>query len=63
MAVDWKEVELNKQNIVEQLRKQDEQINAILARREELREITKKNGCYDEIHDMLYSDKKSHWDF
>ena len=61
--VDWKTVELNKQNIVEQLRRQDEQINAILARREELRKITQENGCYDEIWDMLYSDNKSHWDF
>ena len=61
--VDWKTVELNKQNIVEQLRKQEELINAILAMREELRKITQENGCYDEIWDMLYSDNKSHWDF
>lgn len=63
MAVNWKNVELNKKSILKELRQQDEQINAILSRREELKNITKENGCYDEVWDMLHSDKKSHWEF
>ena len=61
--VDWKSVELDKKSIVQQLKQQEEQINAILARREELKAITKENGCYDEIWEMLHADGGSHWSF
>lgn len=60
---DWTKVDLDLDRLCEELRKQDEQLNAILKRREEIRDIVKINGTYDELWEMLYSDCKSHWEF
>ena len=54
---------IDKKAIVEELRKQDEQLKVILERREELAKITEEAGCYDEIWEMLYSDHEAHYSF
>ena len=59
----WKDVELNKDNLVRELKEQDEKIKAILERRREVAAITKENGCYDEVWEMLYADGKPHYEF
>lgn len=54
---------IDKKAIVEELRKQDEQLKAIFKRREELAEITKKAGCHDKIWEMLFKDHEAHYTF
>lgn len=54
---------INKEAIVEELRKQDEQLRAILDRREELAKIAEEAGCYDEIWEMLFGDHEGHYSF
>ena len=54
---------ISKKKLVEELKEQDQQINAIFARREELRDIAKEAGIYDKVWDMLHSDGESHWSF
>lgn len=58
-----KETTIDKEAIVEELRKQDEQLRAILDRREELAKITEEAGCYDEIWEMLFGDHEGHYSF
>lgn len=58
-----KKTTINKKAIVEELRKQDEQLKAIFERREELAKITKEAGCHDKIFEMLFSDHEGHYDF
>ena len=57
-----KKTTIDKEAIVEELRKQDEQLKIILKRREELAKITKEAGCYDEIWEMLF-DGEEHYSF
>ena len=57
-----KKTTIDKEAIVEELRKQDEQLKIILERREELAKITKEAGCYDEIWEMLFDGEK-HYSF
>lgn len=54
---------IDKKEIVEELRKQDEQLKAIFERREELAKIVKEAGCYDEIWEMLFGDGEGHYSF
>lgn len=54
---------INKKAIVEELRKQDEQLRTIFDRREELAKIAKEAGCYDEIWEMLFGDHEGHYSF
>ena len=49
-----KKTTIDKEAIVEELRKQDEQLKVIFERREELAKIVKEAGCYDEIWEMLF---------
>lgn len=58
-----KKTTIDKEAIVEELRKQDEQLKVILERREELAKITKEAGCYDEIWEMLFGDREGHYSF
>ena len=58
-----KKTTIDKKAIVEELRKQDEQLRAIFDRREELAKITKEAGCYDEIWEMLFGDHEGHYSF
>ena len=57
-----KKTTIDKEAIVEELRKQDEQLKVIFERREELAKITKEAGCYDEIWKMLFDGEK-HYSF
>lgn len=61
--MNWTKIELDKEAIVKELRKQDQQLRDIFARREELSEITKENGCFDEVWEMLFEDGESHYSF
>ena len=54
---------IDKKAIVAELRKQDEQLRAILDRREELAKIAEEAGCYDEIWEMLFGDHEGHYSF
>ena len=54
---------INKKAIVEELRKQDEQLKAIFDRREELSKIAKETGCHGQIWEMLFNDHKEHYSF
>lgn len=54
---------IDKKAIVEELRKQDEQLKVIFERREELAKIAKEAGCYDEIWEMLFGDGEKHHSF
>ena len=54
---------IDKNAIVAELRKQDEQLRAILDRREELAKIAEEAGCYDEIQEMLFGDHEGHYSF
>ena len=58
-----KKTTIDKKEIVEELRKQDEQLKAIFERREELAKIVKEAGCYDEIWEMLFGDGEEHYSF
>jgi hypothetical protein len=58
-----KKTTIDKKAIVEELRKQDEQLKAIFERREELTKIAKEAGCYDEIWEMLFGDGEKHYSF
>ena len=58
-----KKTTIDKKAIVEELRKQDEQLKAIFERREELAKIAKEAGCHDEIWEMLFSDHEAHYSF
>lgn len=58
-----KKTTIDKKAIVEELRKQDEQLKAIFERREELAKIVKEAGCYDEIWEMLFGDGEGHYSF
>lgn len=58
-----KKTTIDKKAIVEELRKQDEQLKVILERRKELEKITKEAGCYDEIWEMLFGDGEGHYSF
>ena len=58
-----KENIIDKKKIVEELRKQDEQLKAIFERREELAQIAKETGCHDEIWEMLFGDSEAHYSF
>ena len=57
-----KKTTIDKEAIVEELRKQDEQLKVIFERREELAKITKEMGCYDEVWEMLFDGEK-HYSF
>ena len=54
---------IDKKAIVEELRKQDDQLKVIFERREELGKIVRKAGCHSEIWDMLFDDHTSHYSF
>lgn len=54
---------MDKKAIVEELRKQDEQLKVIFERREEIGKIIREAGCHGEIWDMLFSDHTSHYSF
>ena len=54
-----KKTTIDKKAIVEELRKQDEQLKAIFERREELAKIAKEAGCHDKIWEMLFSDHEA----
>lgn len=58
-----KKTAIDKKAIVEELRKQDEQLKAIFNRREELAKIAKEAECYDEIWEMLFGDHEAHYSF
>ena len=58
-----KKTTIDKKAIVEELRKQDEQLRAIFYFREELEKIAKEAGCYDEIWEMLFGDHEGHYSF
>ena len=58
-----KKTTIDKKAIVEELRKQDEQLKAILERREELAKIAEEVGSYDEIWEMLFGDHEVHHSF
>ena len=58
-----KKTTIDKEAIVEELRKQDEQLKVILERREELATIAEEAGCYDEIWEMLFGDHENHYSF
>ena len=58
-----KNTTIDKKAIVEELRKQDEQLRAIFDRREELAKIAEEAGCYDEIWEMLFGDHEGHYSF
>lgn len=58
-----KKTTIDKEAIVEELRKQDEQLKVILERREELEKIAKEAECYDEIWEMLFGDHEGHYSF
>jgi hypothetical protein len=62
-AHSMKKTTINKKEIVEELRKQDEQLKAIFERREELAKIAKEAGCHDKIWEMLFSDHEAHYSF
>lgn len=56
-------MELTKEEIVEELRKQDEQLDEIFKRRKELRVYCRENNYYNEVHDLLHEDKREHYSF
>jgi hypothetical protein len=58
-----KKTTINKKAIVEELRKQDEQLRAIFKRREELGKIAREAGCHGKIWEMLYKDHEAHYTF
>ena len=58
-----KKTAIDKKAIVEELRKQDEQLRAIFERREELAKIAKEAGCHDKIWEMLFKDHEAHYTF
>jgi hypothetical protein len=58
-----KTITINEKAVVEELRKQDEQLKAIFERREELAKIAKEEGCYDRIWEMLFGDHETHYSF
>ena len=54
---------IDKKAIVEEIRKQDEQLRAIFDRREELANIVREAECFDEIWEMLFADHEAHYTF
>lgn len=58
-----KKTTIDKKAIVEELRKQDEQLRAIFERREELAKIAREVGCHDQIWEMLFGDHEAHYSF
>lgn len=55
--------EMTKKEMVITLREQDRLLQEIFQARKELAEIAKREDMYDEVWDMLYSDKQSHYEF
>lgn len=51
--------------IIEELREQDRQLNAIFARREELAKICREKGnrYFDQVWEGLFADHESHHSF
>ena len=59
----WYLKEMTKKEIVITLREQDRLLQEIFQTRKELAEMAKQEDIYDEVWDMLYSDKQSHYEF
>lgn len=55
--------EMTKKEIVITLREQDRLLQEIFQTRKELAEMTKQENIYDEVWEMLYSDKQFHYEF
>lgn len=53
----------NQKALLDELRAQDEELNKIFARREEIAKLAKEAGDYDKMWNKLHADKKSHWEF
>ena len=53
---------MTKKEIVITLREQDRLLQEIFQIRKELAEMAKQEDMYDEVWDMLYSDKHSHYE-
>lgn len=49
--------------IVKELQEQDRLMDEIKERRRELAVMTKRADCYDEVWEMLFDDRKPHWEF
>ena len=54
---------MTKKEIVIALREQDRLLQAIFQTRKEFAELAKQENMYDEVLDMLYSDKQFHYEF
>ena len=48
------------ENIVEELRNQDKEIQAIFEKRNKIIEKAKKDGIWNKLHEMLFADGEVH---
>lgn len=56
---------MTKKEILDELRKQDKELNAIHKRRDELAQICRDKGMafYNKVWEELMNDGKGHWSF
>lgn len=57
------EMKMTKKQLLQELQEQDEILNKIFARREEIAKISRDKGFYNDIWKSLISDKNTHWSF